>query len=198
MPQEENSSRRVVIVGIPGVGKSSVVEKVVEILKSRGAQFEVVNFGSVMMKKATELHGVKSRDEIRKLPVDAQRKLQIHAANEISKLEKRNVIVDTHLFIATSEGFWPGMPMDVLQALRPTNLVMVVATPEEIISRRQNDSSRARDTATRERLQLELSVADAFLYSSCLVVGCPALVVNNQTGGVNDAAEKIINAALPG
>ena len=198
MSQEENKSKRVVIVGIPGVGKSSVVGKVVEVLKSRGAQFEVVNFGTMMMEKAADLHGVRSRDEIRKLPIDVQRRLQIHAANEISKLEKRNVIVDTHLFIATSEGFWPGMPMDVLQALRPTNLVMVVATPEEIIARRQNDSSRARDAATRETLELELSVADAFLYSSSLVVGCPALVVNNRTGGVSEAAEKIINAALTG
>ncbi|MHB1909534.1 MAG: adenylate kinase [Nitrososphaerales archaeon] len=187
-------SRRVVIVGIPGVGKSTVVAKVVELLGEKGLSTKVVNYGSVMMQQATKLYNVSSRDEMRKLSVETQRNLQVYAAAEISKLADQVVIVDTHLFISTSEGFWPGMPMDVLQALKPTNLVLVVAKPEEIMERRKNDTTRSRDTATRESLVSELGAAISLLFASSLVMGCPALVVDNPEGPVEQAASKIIAA----
>lgn len=196
MSTASTRSRRVVIVGIPGVGKSTVVNRVVERLESKRVSFKVVNYGTLMMEQASNLHGVKSRDDMRKLSVELQRKLQVFAASEISRFEDELVIVDTHLFIATSEGFWPGMPLDVLQALNPSNLVLVVATPDEIQERRRKDVTRARDSATKESLEVELSVANTLLYASSLVCGCPALVVPNPTGSVDGAAEKIINAVL--
>lgn len=193
---ESPRSRRVVIVGIPGVGKSTVVNKLVEKLESKRIVFKVVNYGTLMMERASRFHGVNSRDDMRKLSVEVQRELQVRAADEISEFKDKLVIVDTHLFIATSEGFWPGMPLDVLQALKPTNLVLVVATPEEILGRRQNDLTRARDSGTKESLEAELSAANTLLYASSLVCGCPALVVPNPSGSVDGAAEKIINAVL--
>ena len=47
------SNRRVVIVGIPGVGKSSVVHKVVEMMGDGDQKPEVVNYGTTMMEEAT-------------------------------------------------------------------------------------------------------------------------------------------------
>src|SRR5579863_2306389 len=156
--------RRVFIVGIPGVGKSTVVAKVLEMLGSKGRQAKVVNFGTVMLEEAKLSAGVKSRDEIRKLPIEKQKALQIHAATKIAETHGEFVIVDTHLFIATKEGFWPGIPVDVLQALRPTNLVLVNAKPEEILERRRGDETRSRDPATKESLEKELLAANAMLY----------------------------------
>lgn len=181
-------------MGIPGVGKSTLVAKVVELLGENGLSTKVVNYGSVMMQQATKLYNISSRDEMRKLSVETQRNLQVYAAAEISKLADQVVIVDTHLFISTSEGYWPGMPMDVLQALKPTNLVLVVAKPEEIMERRKNDTTRARDTATRESLLVELEAAISLFFASSLVMGCPALVVENPEGPVEPAASKIIAA----
>ncbi|MGI0084331.1 MAG: AAA family ATPase, partial [Nitrososphaerales archaeon] len=51
--------RRVVIVGIPGVGKSTIVKRVVERLESNRLEFKVVNYGTLMMDRASKLHGVK-------------------------------------------------------------------------------------------------------------------------------------------
>lgn len=196
MPDSQSPSRRVVIVGIPGVGKSTVVARVVELLHARNLAVRIVNYGTVMMEQASALYGIKSRDDMRKLSVDSQRKLQVYAATEISRLQDQFVIVDTHLFISTSEGFWPGMPMDVLNALKPTNLILVTARTEEIMSRRLRDTTRVRDAATKESLEGELSVAHSLLYSSSLVCGCPALVVPNPEGPVDAAAEKIIKAII--
>lgn len=186
--------RRIVIVGIPGVGKSTVVAKVIEMLKSNGKEPYVVNYGTVMLEQASKIHNLKSRDEMRKLSIEAQRNLQVHAATAISKIEKEIVIVDTHLFISTKEGFWPGMPMDVLQALKPTNLVLVTATSEEILNRRKNDPTRSRDAATKESLQRELDAATSLLFASTLIAGCPALIAENADGSVDRTASLIVSA----
>ncbi|MDA4112305.1 MAG: adenylate kinase [Thaumarchaeota archaeon] len=189
-------NRRVVIVGIPGVGKSTVVKRVVDLMTERNLKTDIVNYGTTMMEEATRVHGLKSRDEMRKLPVEDQRRLQIYAAEKISRLERPFVIIDTHLFIVTREGFWPGMPLDVLRALDPTHLVLVSASLEEIRSRRENDTTRSRDVATLESLELEMDAAKTLLFASSLVCGCPALIVKNSAGQVDDAAKSIINSVF--
>ena len=62
----EEKKRRVVIVGIPGVGKSTVVTRVVGIIREKGHTVELVNYGTTMMEEATRRHGLKSRDDMRK------------------------------------------------------------------------------------------------------------------------------------
>lgn len=186
-------ARRVVIVGIPGVGKSSVVSKVVDMLNARGKGPLVLNYGTVMLEEA-QSYGVKSRDEIRRLSIEKQRSLQVHAASRISEMQGEFVIVDTHLFISTAEGFWPGIPLDVLQALKPTNLILVSAAANEVLERRQKDQTRFRDPATIESLEKELFAASAFLYASSAIAGCPALIIDNAEGDIEGAAMRIIDA----
>jgi adenylate kinase len=198
IPQSDSvgERRRVIIVGIPGVGKTTVVNKVVELLEEKKASLGLVNYGTTMMEEATQRHGLKSRDEMRKLPVELQRSLQIYAAERISQITHKFVIVDTHLFIMTREGFWPGMPEDVLRALKPTHLVLVSASVEEIKSRRETDATRTRDKATVESLALELEAAKALLFASSIICGCPALIVANSSGQAEEAAKKIINSVF--
>jgi adenylate kinase len=190
----QSANRRVIIVGIPGVGKSTIVNKIVDLLRERKQDVEVVNFGTTMMQEAVTRHGLKSRDEMRRLPVEEQKILQVYAARHISAIEKPFVIIDTHLFIVTKEGFWPGMPMDVLEELRPTHIVFISAEISEIKSRRENDTTRARDVASLESLQHEMDVARSYLFASSLVCGCPALTVSNSTGKSDEAAKSIISA----
>jgi adenylate kinase len=193
-PAKLRMRRRVVIVGIPGVGKSTVVNTVVKLMKTNGMAVNVVNYGTVMMEEAASIYGIRSRDDMRKLAVDKQRELQVHAASKISRIEDEFVIVDTHLFIATKEGFWPGMPLDVLQALRPTHLVLVTASIDEIGRRREADTTRLRDKATADSLQLESEAARSFLFASGVICGSPALIVHNSDGQVEETAKNIINS----
>jgi adenylate kinase len=188
------TGRRIVVVGIPGVGKSTVVAKVVELLISNGRTVKVVNYGTIMLEEAAKSHNVESRDQIRKLSIEAQKRLQVHAASQISRMGGEIVIVDTHLFISTTEGFWPGIPMDVLHALKPTNLILVSANPEEILGRRQKDVTRSRDRSTKETVEKEIVAATSLLYASAVIAGCPALMVENHDGAVDDAALSIIVA----
>lgn len=182
-------NKRAIIVGIPGVGKTTVITRAAEILsKKRNAT--IVTYGTLMFEEAQKL-GVKDRDEMRKLPVEKQRRLQESAARRIAEMENDIVIVDTHLFISTDEGYYPGLPMRLLTIIDPTNLIMVAADPAQIADRRKNDPTRKRDEASAEAIKNDLEVSRMMLASCSVITGAAFAVVLNDDGKVDEAAEGI-------
>ncbi len=186
-------SKKVIIVGIPGVGKTTLVSKIVEILKAKQKSVSVHSFGTVMLEEAKK-NGVKDRDELRKLSMEKQKNLQKLAAEKIANLQDDLVIIDTHAFISTNAGFYPGLPNYVLQIIKPANFISVFARPEEIYNRRMKDSSRQRDLVSIESIKKELSVQDAMLSSCCVLSGSPMKTVLNSEGKVEEAAQTVIDA----
>ena len=179
---------RVIVVGIPGVGKTTIVQGVVSGLP--GAK--LVTFGTLMFEAAKSLKWAKDRDEMRKMPVEKQKRLQKMAASQIAGMKERAVLVDTHLFIRTPEGFWPGLPFEVVRAMKPTHLVLVIATPEEIAIRRSADSTRARDDVTLDGLREEIEIARSFLTVSSTLTGAPMLIVHNEQGKAEEVSKSIV------
>ena len=135
--------------------------------------------------------GVKSRDEMRKLQVSEQRRLQETAARRIADMKDDIVIVDTHLFISTSEGYYPGLPMRLLTIMNPTNLIMVAADPQEIVDRRKNDPTRVRDEASVEAIRNDLDFSKMMLASCSVLTGAPFALVLNGNGKADEAAAGI-------
>jgi adenylate kinase len=187
---EIHSSKRAVIVGIPGVGKTTVIARASEILSQKKRSRTVV-FGTLMFEEAKKTLGIKDRDEMRRLPVETQRRLQENAAQRISEMDEEVVIVDTHLFISTGEGYYPGLPMRLLNVMKPTNLIMVAATPYEIAGRRKNDQTRKRDSASPAEIQGDLEVSKSMIASCSVLTGAPFAVVMNSENGVEHAARQI-------
>ncbi|TLY17649.1 MAG: AAA family ATPase, partial [Thaumarchaeota archaeon] len=85
---------RVVVVGVPGVGKSTVVEAAATAWKGS----RLVTFGTVMLEEGLRLKWIKHRDQLRKMRVEEQTKLQRIAARKISAMKESVLFVDTHLF----------------------------------------------------------------------------------------------------
>ena len=185
--------KRVIIVGIPGVGKTTVVNKVVEIIKKKRLAVEAVVYGTVMFEEAKKL-GIKHRDEIRKLPIEEQRRLQIEAAERIAKMETNFLIIDTHLMINTKEGYWPGLPLEVLRTLSPSNVILIEALPNEIIMRRMRDSSRYRDFVDEVEIVREIEIARSMLSATGIITGAPILIVMNREDHIEEAANQILSA----
>jgi adenylate kinase len=175
------------VVGVPGVGKTTVVQKMNAAIKGS----RVVTFGTVMLDEGKRLKWIKHRDELRKLPVEKQKRLQKVAASRIARMRDKVVFVDTHLFIRTAEGFWPGLPFEVVRALKPTHLILVEADPNEILSRRQTDTTRYRDNVTSKDLVGELSLARDFLVTSSTLTGAPMLIAPNNDGKSSEVAGRI-------
>jgi len=186
-------SKKVVVVGIPGVGKTTVVSKVVEKLNALNKSVSVHSFGTVMFEEAKE-NGLKDRDDLRKLTVEEQKNLQKKAAEKIAEHQENIVIIDTHAFISTKEGYYPGLPHYVIQILKPTHFIAVSAKPAEIYNRRTNDDTRDRDIISIGSIKEELDVQDAMLSSCSVLSGSPMKVVLNTEGKVEVAADSIINA----
>ncbi len=186
-------SKKVIIVGIPGVGKTTLVTKLVEILKTKQKSVSVHSFGTVMLEEAKK-NGVKDRDELRKLSMEKQTDLQKLAAEKIANLQDDLVIIDTHAFISTNAGFYPGLPNSVLQIIKPANFISVSARPEEIYNRRMKDSTRQRDIVSIDSIKKELSVQDAMLSSCSVLSGSPMKVVFNHEGKVDEAAKSVLDA----
>ena len=186
-------SKKVIIVGIPGVGKTTLVSKIVEILRTKQKSISVHSFGTVMLEEAKK-NGIKDRDELRKLSMEKQTNLQKMAAQKIASLQDELVIIDTHAFISTNAGFYPGLPNHVLQIIKPANFISVSARPEEIYNRRMKDSTRNRDLVSIESIKKELSVQDAMLSSCSVLSGSPMKTVLNAEGKVDEAAQTVIDA----
>jgi len=186
-------SRKVVVVGIPGVGKTSLLQKIVEILKDHSKSVSVNSFGSMMFEVAKE-NGIKDRDEIRRLPLSEQKTLQRITAEKLAMLNDDVVIIDTHVFINSPEGYYPGLPEHVLKILKPSNFVSVSAKPEEIYNRRMKDDTRNRDQISIDNIKKELDVQSGMISACAVLSGSPVKYVLNREGKIDEVADKIIRA----
>ena len=186
----EEPKRITIVVGIPGVGKTTVITKTKDILLQSGYNTTVVVFGSVMLSEAKKM-GIGDRDQIRKLSLSGQQNLQNLAADYICSVKEDLVIVDTHLFIRTSSGFFPGIPQNVIQKLKPRNLILITATPEEILARRAKDESRNRDMVSIEEIKKELGLAISMISTISILSGSAFEIVDNHQGSSEDTASFI-------
>ena len=180
------------MTGIPGVGKTSLLSKMVEILKNHKKNVNMINYGTLMFHVAKE-NGLKDRDELRKLPISEQQHLQKIAAEKIAAQNEEIVIIDTHAFINSPEGYYPGLPEHVLKIIAPTNFVSVSAKPEEIYNRRMKDDTRNRDKITLANIKKELDIQSGMISACAVITGSPVRHVLNREGKIDEAADKIIS-----
>ncbi len=188
-----DESKKIVIVGIPGVGKTTVVTKVFDILNTKNKSVSVVSFGNLMFEEALK-YGIKDRDDLRKLSISQQQDLQKKAAERIAKLNDNVIIIDTHAFITTQAGFYPGLPDYVIKIIKPSNFISISARPEVIFNRRKQDETRQRELVSIDLIKKELAVQDAMLSSCSVLSGSPLKTILNDEGKVEEAAMNVIKA----
>lgn len=186
-------NKRIVVVGIPGVGKTSLLAKMLEVLGSKDRSVTVISFGTTMFDIAKE-NGVEDRDQLRSLPISEQKELQKAAATRIAERREQIVMIDTHAFVRSPEGYYPGLPAHVLEIIKPTNFVSVTARPEEIFSRRVSDMTRKRDKVNMLDIKKELAVQSGMMSACSVITGSPIKQILNGEGRIDEAADKIIRS----
>lgn len=186
-------NKKIIMVGIPGVGKTTLLSKIVEHIKGHQKSIRVISIGTLMFEVAKD-NGLKDRDELRKLSISKQQELQKIAAEKIASHTEEIVIIDTHAFINSPEGYYPGLPEHVLKIIKPSNFISVSAKPEEIYSRRMTDATRNRDKNTLANVKKELDIQSGMISACAVLTGSPLKMVLNREGKVDEAAEKIIQS----
>lgn len=188
---EEPKGKKVIIVGIPGVGKSTIISNATTELQNIGTSVTTVVFGSVMFEEAKKL-GITHRDQMRKLSIDVQQKLQNMAADLISGRRESIVVVDTHLFIKTSSGYYPGLPMNLILKLNPDRLIQVSANSEEILRRRKDDNTRTRDMISDDEIKRDIEVSLSMISSLSILTGAPFEIIHNNDNMIDSATAQMV------
>jgi len=180
----------VIVVGVPGVGKTSVINEAKKYLKY---EFKVVNTGDIMFELAKEKYNINNRDEIRKkLTFEQQKEIQREAIKRIKKMEKESdIILDTHLVIESYEGYIPAMLRDYAEILRPDGIAVIISDPDKIFVRRLKDIQiRGRDIENLKRIEIQQNLTIYFTTIFMFEYGTVVEVINNEEGLLEESAKK--------
>ncbi len=173
------AGRKVIITGVPGVGKSTVVNGALTKLKEEGITYQSLNFGTFMFEVAQREGYAKDRDEMRKLDKDVQKTLQKLAAKAISQISG-NVLIDTHASVKTPKGYLAGLPEWVLRELMPDLIVLVETDVDQILLRRLSDATRVRDMEGAGGIAEHQQFNRSFGAAYAMVTGCTVKIIKNQ------------------
>lgn len=175
----------IIVTGIPGVGKTTVMDAAAE-----QAGRPVVQYGSVMFDVASEAGLVEHRDDMRKLDPAVQRDVQQQAAAKMAAMG--DIVVDTHCTIKTPKGYLPGLPAWVLDALKPDTVVLVEADAAEIAARRAGDDTRIRDADSEASIEEHQEQNRRFAAAYSVLTGATVATVYNHDDAVDEAVAQLL------
>ncbi|HIH96629.1 MAG TPA: adenylate kinase [Thermoplasmata archaeon] len=175
----------IIIAGIPGAGKTTVIGKARE-----EVSVKFVNYGDLMFEAARSRGDVTNRDEIRSLPLDLQKAIQIDAAEKIERMGK--VVVDTHCTIKTPKGFLPGLPVWVLERIKPEVIVLVEAYPSEIVERRAKDQTRIREKVAFKEIEEHQLMNRISAMSYAVLTGATVKIISNHNHSLMECVRDLV------
>jgi adenylate kinase len=180
--------KKVIITGVPGVGKTTVVNEALKKIKEEGVEYKSINFGTFMFEVAMNDKIVQDRDQMRTLDRAVQKRLQQRAAQAIAQIQG-NVLIDTHASVKTPNGYFAGLPEWVLREIMPDCIVLVETDEDQILMRRLTDETRSRDKegsrSIAEHQQFNRSIAAAY----AMLTGCTVKIVINADFLLERAAD---------
>jgi len=183
----------IIVAGIPGVGKTTVLQELEAVRQEKNVDLKIVNFGDVMNQLFKKQGKGVHRDHMRRQDIALQTRIQQQAARKIARMSGiSSLVVDTHMFVRTVDGLWPGTPRRVLEALHPDIIVLIEADPEEVSRRRISDTSRERESSKLEDVRADLEWSRYMASVNAVLEGVPVQIVLNPEGHQKQAAEDIL------
>lgn len=184
------TGKKVIITGVPGVGKTTVVNEALRKLKESGIEYKSLNFGTFMFEIAQQEGIVRDRDQMRSLDRTIQKRLQQRAGQAISQIEG-NVLIDTHASVKTPKGYLAGLPEWVLKEIMPDIIILVETDNDQILLRRLTDETRVRDRegarSIAEHQQFNRSVAASY----AMLTGCTIKIIANPDFLLDHASSEL-------
>ncbi|MBS3166878.1 adenylate kinase [Candidatus Woesearchaeota archaeon] len=182
---------RIILVGVPGSGKTTVANKSLE-----GTDFKIINFGDHITELLKRDGHIKEVDDIRSnLKQEIWIEYQKKTAEHISKIQG-NLLITTHASFMTPIGFFPGLPDWTLQGIKPHVFVIIEARPEEIAQWQAKDTSRKRGMYFERDISLFQEINRIYCVYYSGVTGARVKIIKNEEGRLNEAIQELRNVLL--
>jgi adenylate kinase len=192
--------RLAVVVGIPGVGKTTVMDNFVETCKQKGIKARVLTMGTLMLEEAVAKGLAQDRDGLRGLTLKQQRELREASVPKIlaAKREATIVLLDTHFMVRSRGGYLIALPRKFLDSISPEFFIVVEAAVDEIVRRRNKDKERTRDVVDRSEVKLEQDITRQAAFLLASLCNADAIRVLNRRNQAAQAARKLYEFLLEG
>ncbi|MGI0141135.1 MAG: AAA family ATPase [Candidatus Micrarchaeales archaeon] len=175
--------RIIIFMGTPGAGKSSVISGI-------SHNFKLINIGTEMLTIAVKEHGIKDRDDMRKLGAEKIKQIRNKVFDGI-RTDKSNIILDTHASVRSGPRFVPGFTVDELQSLNQIETIVYVdASSKEIMARRGKDLTRRRDVEDETDLEEQREINLSLIGTYAAIIGIPIYIIKNNDGHLKQALEQ--------
>jgi adenylate kinase len=143
-------ARVVTVFGLSGVGKSWMISRYAAAANVAHMQ------ASQLMRdaRATLVAREVTSEDLRRGPVLDNQSLLTDAFAKVLATEEQPIIFDGHCLIDVGEQPIE-IPVDVIRQLQPSGIVLVHSPAEEIVRRREGDTSRERPVRTADALAVQ-------------------------------------------
>jgi len=175
-----------VVVGVPGVGKTSLCREVSGVL---GCNY--VNYGDLMLEIAQNKHLASTDPEMFSLDMDVQHEIWKTTALKIKEMS--NVLVDLHGLDQSKIGYILSLPLNIIS---PDIIVIIEASYRNIIKRRHGDKSKGRIIEDVESVKEHMKILRTSMAVCSALVGCNFLVLKNDV--FDECREKMISILSKG
>ena len=159
-----------VVVGVPGVGKTSVCRKVSSILECK-----YVNYGDMMLEVAQNKRLASTDPEMFVLDMDIQHEIWETTALKIKDMN--NVLVDLHGLDQSKIGYILSLPLDIIS---PDIIILIEASYQNIIKRRHGDKSKQRIIEDIESVKEHMEILRTSMAVCSALIGCNFLILKND------------------
>jgi adenylate kinase len=169
------------VVGVPGVGKTSLCKSAVKSLDCN-----YINYGDLMLEIARDKNLADTDKEMFELAMDLQYDIWKEAAQQISELE--HVLVDLHGLDQSPEGYLFSLPLEIIC---PSRIIIVEASPENILFRRRNDISKDRIKDDFKSLTEHMKMLRISMSISSVILGSTVYLLENDE--ISQSKRELIN-----
>jgi len=161
---------RVVVVGVPGVGKTSLGQAI-----SHELGYHYVNYGELMLEIASKSYQAQTLEDMFRLEPDLQYHIWKKAAFSVQNLE--NVLIDLHGVDLTREGYLISLPFEII----PPEIIIIIETSyDKIIQRRTSDISKDRALEEHNTINDHMSLLKYSMATINAILGSNLVVLKND------------------
>ncbi len=158
------------MVGVPGVGKTSLCRQVAEEI---GCNY--LNYGDLMLQIAGDQNLAHSDQEMFALDMELQYHIWKEAALKISQCH--NTLVDLHGLDQSPQGYLISLPLEIIS---PTLIIILESSLENIFQRREKDFSKERIKDDFRSLEKHMQMLRTCMAVCSVMLGSTVYILQNH------------------